>query len=81
MGSAFQATATPVPPSGPAVKQSATVELDIAKIRRDEKTQGRASLEPEVIQEYASLIRSGVKFPPVKVWCDGSVSAGAKIPI
>jgi hypothetical protein len=46
------------------------VVLDIHRIRRDGDTQGRVALSESVIKEYADLMRMGVEFPPVRVWCD-----------
>jgi len=47
------------------------LELNINQIRRDGQTQGRASLNLEVIREYTELIGMGAEFPPVRAWFDG----------
>jgi hypothetical protein len=47
------------------------VRIDLAVIRRDGGTQGRVTLNASVINEYAEKMRSGVDFPPVRVWFDG----------
>jgi hypothetical protein len=44
--------------------------LDISSIRRDGDTQGRVTINDSVVEEYAGLIESGVRFPPVRVWLD-----------
>src|ERR1700722_5925917 len=46
--------------------------LDIGKIQTDAGTQGRVAIDPVVVQEYSELMASGVEFPPVRVWTDGS---------
>jgi hypothetical protein len=45
--------------------------LSISAIREDGQTQHRVALDPSIIAEYASLMREGVTFPPVRVWWDG----------
>lgn len=45
--------------------------LPIASIRTDGDTQHRMTPDPNVVQEYAELMRSGVAFPPVDVRWDG----------
>jgi hypothetical protein len=45
--------------------------LAIDIIRRDGETQGRVVSDPSVVQEYATLIKLGVEFPPLRVWFDG----------
>lgn len=45
--------------------------IDIDKIRRDGRTQGRVSLNVEVVREYALLLETGVDLPPVRIWFDG----------
>ena len=57
--------------------QSPTTQSDvqillISAIRRDGQTQHRVAIDPSIIAEYASLMREGVSFPPVRVWWDGS---------
>jgi hypothetical protein len=44
--------------------------IEIERICLDGETQHRAALEPEVISEYASLMKEGVSFPAVTVWLD-----------
>jgi len=46
--------------------------LKLDQIRLDGGTQPRAVLSQDVINEYADLMRSGVLFPPVTVFFDGS---------
>lgn len=45
--------------------------IDI-KIIKIEGTQSRASLNNEVMNEYAESMRCGAKFPPIKLFFDGS---------
>jgi hypothetical protein len=52
--------------------QSGVQMLLISVIRRDGHTQHRVAVDPSIIAEYASLMREGVAFPPVRVWWDGS---------
>src|ERR1035437_3553287 len=52
--------------------QSGVQILLISVIRRDGHTQHRVAVDPSIIAEYASLMREGVAFPPVRVWWDGS---------
>ena len=47
------------------------VTVDISAIRGDGGTQGRVVVNPRIIKEYAELMRSGVEFPPVRIWFDG----------
>ncbi|HEX4138239.1 MAG TPA: ParB/Srx family N-terminal domain-containing protein [Bryobacteraceae bacterium] len=47
-----------------------TLRLPVQIIRRDGDTQGRISLNSEVVEEYAALLREGVAFPAVRVWFD-----------
>jgi len=47
-------------------------KVDISKIRRDGETQSRVRLSESVVNEYADLMRVGVKFPPVRIWFDGT---------
>src|SRR6185503_5741930 len=62
----------PLPaPSVPDVP-GAVIHLGIASIRRDGRTQVRASLSPRTIQEYAAQMEAGDQFPPVTIWYDGS---------
>lgn len=46
--------------------------MRIDQIRTDGGTQPRAELQPEVIQDYAEFMTSGIKFPSVTVFYDGS---------
>jgi hypothetical protein len=46
--------------------------LEIRIVRRDGDTQSRLALQRAVVMEYAELMRSGVTFPPVTTWFDGS---------
>lgn len=45
--------------------------LNYEQIRMDGGTQPRAELQKEVMEDYADLMRSGVKFPPLVVFHDG----------
>jgi hypothetical protein len=45
------------------------IDLKLIKI---EGTQSRAALNTEVVDEYAEAMRCGAKFPPVKLFFDGS---------
>ena len=47
-------------------------KLNLDVIRIDGDTQPREYLDQEMVQEYAEQMRDGVKFPPVKVFFDGS---------
>ena len=47
-------------------------KLNLDVIRIDGDTQPREELDQEMVAEYAELMRDGVKFPPVKVFFDGS---------
>ncbi len=46
--------------------------IPIADIRRNGGTQQRTGLNHEVVQEYATAMRQGDKFPPVKLKYDGT---------
>ncbi len=48
------------------------MKLKLAQIRTDGGTQPRAELRDEVIADYAELMESGVNFPPVIVFFDGT---------
>lgn len=48
------------------------VMLEVRRIRRDGGTQGRVSVDRSVVNEYAELMESGTRFPPVRVWFDGA---------
>ena len=45
--------------------------LQYHQIRMDGGTQPRAALQIEVMEDYAELMRAGVKFPPLVVFHDG----------
>lgn len=47
-------------------------KLNLDVIRIDGDTQPREELDQEMVVEYAELMRDGIKFPPVKVFFDGS---------
>jgi hypothetical protein len=47
-------------------------KLNLDAIRIDGDTQPREELDQEMVAEYAELMRDGTKFPPVKVYFDGS---------
>jgi hypothetical protein len=46
--------------------------VPIASIRTDGETQNRIAPDPNIVQEYAELMREGVEFPPVDVRWDGT---------
>lgn len=46
--------------------------LDIARLCLDGDTQIRCALDEHRIREYAALMRSGIDFPPIIVWYDGT---------
>lgn len=48
------------------------MKLKLEQIRTDGGTQPRAELRDEVIADYAELMESGVTFPPVIVFFDGT---------
>ena len=54
-----------------ATQKAASWTLELAHIRTDGDTQGRAALDEAVVAEYAALMAEGVQFPPVRVWFDG----------
>jgi hypothetical protein len=45
--------------------------LNYEQIRMDGGTQPRTELQKEVMEDYAELMRAGVKFPPLAVFHDG----------
>ena len=45
--------------------------LNYEQIRMDGGTQPLAELQKEVMEDYAELMRAGVKFPPIVVFHDG----------
>lgn len=47
-------------------------KLNLDVIRIDGDTQPREELDQDMVAEYAELMRDGIKFPPVKVFFDGS---------
>jgi hypothetical protein len=47
-------------------------KLNLDVIRIDGDTQPREELDQEMVAEYAELMRDGIKFPPVRVFFDGS---------
>jgi DNA repair exonuclease SbcCD ATPase subunit len=47
-------------------------KLNLDAIRIDGDTQPREELDQEMVAEYAELMRDGTKFPPIKVYFDGS---------
>lgn len=49
------------------------VVLQISAIQRNAGTQGRLSLNLDVVDEYAALMMAGVEFPPVRTLFDGDV--------
>jgi hypothetical protein len=46
--------------------------LPITSIRTDGDTQHRIAPNPNIVREYAELMRAGVAFPPVAVFWDGT---------
>lgn len=46
--------------------------VQISSIRLDGNTQHRSAVDPAVVADYTDLILSGVIFPPIRVWWDGS---------
>lgn len=52
--------------------QGECIDLEVSLLRRDGETQSRASLNNEVIEEYAELMLEGAQFPPVRAYFDGS---------
>ena len=48
------------------------MKLKLEQIRTDGGTQPRAELREEVIADYAERMESGVTFPPVIVFFDGT---------
>lgn len=59
--------------------QVAVGSLPISSIRKDGQTQHRVATDPNVVAEYAALMREGVAFPAITVWWDGNdywLSAG-----
>jgi len=47
-------------------------QLEIDKIRLDGGTQSRIAVNPDIIKEYARLMRDGTKLEPVEVFFDGN---------
>jgi hypothetical protein len=50
-------------------------QLDLSRIRVDHRAQARADIDLVIVDEYASLMREGVRFPPVVVFQNGGRSA------
>ena len=48
------------------------MNLSPSKIRTDGGTQPRAKLHADVIEDYAMLMRRGMRFPPLTVFFDGT---------
>src|SRR5215469_6938975 len=46
--------------------------LSLDLIRRDGNTQSRVSVDQSVVREYAEKMKTGVEFPPVRTWFDGT---------
>jgi hypothetical protein len=49
------------------------VMLEIRLIRRDGDTQCRLILDTSIIAEYAEAMNAGARFPPIRIWFDGTV--------
>lgn len=47
-------------------------QIDLESIRTDEECQGRVSLNPGAVKEYAELAKSGTRLPPLTVFYDGA---------
>jgi hypothetical protein len=47
------------------------IQLSIKLIRTDGQTQSRVRTDPSVVSDYADLMKSGVRFPPIRTWFDG----------
>lgn len=60
----------PSPPKESAPKACGIVLVRLDQIRTDGGTQQRSALDAEIVAEYASLMRSGVEFPPIELWFD-----------
>jgi hypothetical protein len=48
------------------------ITLPIKSLRRDGGTQARASINADVVEEYAELMLEGIEFPPVRAHFDGT---------
>ncbi len=46
--------------------------LAVKQIRTDGGTQSRAEINTEIVEEYAELMKDGLRFPPVTVFYDGT---------
>jgi hypothetical protein len=60
---------------GPLGQRDVAVEIrsiPIAELRADGETQHRIQLHASIVLEYAALMKTGVEFPPIRVWCDGA---------
>ena len=65
---------TCVQPGAAAVlRESQTIRLPTSEVRTDGRTQGRRSLNLEIVREYGALMKAGIEFPPVRVFFDGDV--------
>jgi hypothetical protein len=58
-------------PSSGITLDSGVCKLFIATLRLDGPTQHRRRNE-RIVVEYATLMRQGVEFPPIRVWYDGA---------
>jgi hypothetical protein len=47
-------------------------KIEIEKLRTDCGTQPRESMSQDVIDEYAEAMKNGAKFPPIRVYADGT---------
>jgi len=47
------------------------MKLEIRRIRKDGGTQGRIVIDEAIVKEYATLMKVGVVFPPIRTWFDG----------
>lgn len=73
LGEALCAARSRLPKSNEHTSESSLRTLKLGQIRADGRTQCRVSTDDIVVQEYASLMREGIEFPPVRVWFDGEV--------
>ncbi len=61
-----------MPPSAKCQATEAPIRLlPVSSIRRDGQTQHRIEIDAAVVDEYATLMKDGVVFPPIRVWWDG----------
>lgn len=61
----------PAPPSQHLQGEVLPTSLCIVQIRTDGGTQSRAATNDDTVTDYAELLRSGVRLPPVAVFRDG----------